>query len=90
MSGRARRLLARLIAYFRRNALDRDFNAEIDAHLDLAVDELTRSGLPADEARRRAREAARKAREAVRKSALTGGGLPGKLADCSDRDPENT
>ncbi|MBO5798885.1 MAG: DNA topoisomerase (ATP-hydrolyzing) subunit B [Paludibacteraceae bacterium] len=38
----------------------------------------------------RARIAARKARDLVqRKSPMGGGGLPGKLADCSDKDPEN-
>ena len=38
----------------------------------------------------RARDAARKARDLIiRKNAMDGGALPGKLADCSDKNPEN-
>lgn len=37
----------------------------------------------------RARDAARKARDLTRKNPLEGMSLPGKLADCSDKNPEN-
>ena len=38
---------------------------------------------------RNVREAARKIKETTRKSALSVGNLPGKLSDCSDKNPEN-
>ncbi|MCC7126594.1 MAG: ABC transporter permease, partial [Acidobacteria bacterium] len=45
---------ARFFAFFRRDALDRDFDEELAAHMEMATDEYVRQGLPPDEARRRA------------------------------------
>ncbi len=76
-------------------------NSEISASVDQAVSEMLAYYLeehPKDAKQivqkvvlaAQARHAARKARELVqRKNVMTGGGLPGKLADCSDKDPVN-
>ncbi len=75
-------------------------NSEVVASVDQAVSEMLTYYLEENPRAARiimdkvvlaaqARHAARKAREMVqRKNALTGGGLPGKLSDCSERDPE--
>ena len=77
-------------------------NAEVKSVVESVVAELLTIYLEdhPNEARRimercilaqRAREAARKARDLViRKNALDGSGLPGKLADCSERDPSKS
>ncbi|HVA92746.1 MAG TPA: DNA topoisomerase (ATP-hydrolyzing) subunit B [Chloroflexota bacterium] len=77
-------------------------NAEIRTHTETLVNDALFAYLeenPSDGRRiidrcltsARAREAARKARDLVtRKSALEGVSLPGKLADCSERDPAKT
>jgi len=76
-------------------------NSEIAASVDQAVSEMLAIYLeehPKDAKSivgkvvlaAQARHAARKARELVqRKNVMTGGGLPGKLADCADKDPVN-
>jgi DNA gyrase subunit B len=76
-------------------------NAEVRTHVDSVVSDALQQFLeenPSD-ARRiiekclmaaRARDAARKAREVVRRSIGDGGTLPGKLADCSERDPSRS
>ena len=75
-------------------------NSEISASVDQAVSEMLGNYLeehPKDAKSivqkvvlaAQARNAARKARELVqRKNVMTGGGLPGKLADCADKDPD--
>ena len=49
-----RQALNRLRAFFRKEPLDRDVEAEMAAHLELAIEENLRRGLPAPEARRQA------------------------------------
>lgn len=64
----------RLRAVFERDALDRAFDEEAAAHLELATDEFLRKGFPLSEARRRARlefgstQAAKDARAPMRES----------------------
>ncbi len=76
-------------------------NGEVDGFVSSAVNEALGQWLeehPGDAKKiiqkgvlaRQAREAARKARELTRKGALSSGGLPGKLSDCSSRDMEST
>jgi len=74
-------------------------NSEVSLSVDQAVSEMLKNYLeenPKDAKTivnkvilaAQARHAARKAREMVqRKNALSGGGLPGKLSDCSEKDP---
>jgi hypothetical protein len=46
---------ARLVAFFRREALDREFDEEAQSHLDLTAEDYVRRGTPEAEARRLAR-----------------------------------
>ena len=46
--------LSRLVSVFRRRTLDRDFDDEFAAHIDLLTEQKVRSGLPGKEARRQA------------------------------------
>src|SRR5215471_20192237 len=54
MTGRLRQLLHRIRAFFRREQIDRDLDAEMSAHLEFAVEENLQRGLSSAEARRRA------------------------------------
>jgi hypothetical protein len=54
MSGSFRRGLQRLGSFFRKQPLDRELDAEMQSHLQMAVDENLREGLSMQEARRQA------------------------------------
>jgi DNA gyrase subunit B len=86
---------------FQGQTKDRLMNAEVEGFVQTVVNEQLGNWLeenPGDAKRvvnkgiaaAAAREAARKAREATRKSALSSGDLPGKLWDCTNRDPDES
>ena len=54
MIDRLRQSLQRFLSHFRRARLDQEHDAEVAAHLDLAIDENRKSGMSAEEARRQA------------------------------------
>jgi len=54
MIGRIQEVLSRLVAVFRRRALDQDFDEEFGAHIDLLTEQNQRRGLDRDQARRKA------------------------------------
>lgn len=54
MTDRLRQFLHRLRSFFRRPEQDRELDAEMSAHLELAIEENLQRGLPQDEARRQA------------------------------------
>lgn len=54
MSGRLAAAITRLLAFFRKDALDHDLDAELESHLALAIEDNLRRGLAPEEARRRA------------------------------------
>jgi len=49
-----RDLLARIFSFFRKRELDREFDAELSAHLEMAIEDNIKQGMSAEEARRRA------------------------------------
>jgi predicted permease len=54
MNGGLRRTMQRVLALFKRRAIESELELEMSAHLDLAIDENLRAGMSPDEARRRA------------------------------------
>jgi putative ABC transport system permease protein len=54
MMDRLRQMFHRLGSFFRRTRLEEELDAELTAHLELAIEENLRRGMPADEARRQA------------------------------------